>query len=164
MSFGCGGILSKQSAKQKLNPKSSAEAKFFNASNSLPNAIWDKNFLEAGGTSRIGEIFERDNASAIRLEENGHMSAAPNKSRQIGMRCFRLNEWQFLTKKPLQGNLFRKICNVITGEKHVNTLAIDQPMPTEERVGKTCRQLDDGASECMNNHTTGVVTTMDLGQ
>jgi hypothetical protein len=36
--------------------------------------------------------------------------------------------------KPLQGNLFKKFRDVIMGHKHMTTLAIDLPMPIEERV------------------------------
>lgn len=48
MSLGRGCILYK-STKQKLNTKSSTEAKFVGASDYLPNAIWVKMFLHAEG-------------------------------------------------------------------------------------------------------------------
>ena len=169
MSFGRGGILCK-STKQKLNTKSSTEAEFVGASDYLPNTIWVKNFLGAQGYNVTENIFEQDNESAIKLERNGRMSAGP-KSRHIDIRYFWMKDRiksedivirhcptlqmvsDFFTK-PLQGHLFRKFRDVIMGDKHMDTLAIDRPMPIEERVGIT-RQSVDVAGENARDHTSG---------
>jgi hypothetical protein len=171
MSFGRGGILCK-STKQKLNTKSSTEAEFVGASDYLPNTIWIKNFLEAQGYKIEENIFEQDNESAIKLEKNGRMSAGP-KSRHISIRYFWMKDrirsegitvrhcptlqmvGDFFTK-PLQGSLFRKFRAVIMGEQHMDTLAIDRPMPIEERVGITriTRQSDNSAVDYKSNHTS----------
>ncbi|KAI2506453.1 Reverse transcriptase (RNA-dependent DNA polymerase) [Fragilaria crotonensis] len=172
MSFGRGGILCK-SSKQKLNTKSSTEAEFVGASDYLPNTIWVKNFLEAQGYKIEENVFEQDNESAIRLEKNGRMSAGP-KSRHINIRYFWMKDriksegievrhcptlqmvGDFFTK-PLQGALFKKFRDVIMGDKHMNTLAIERPMPAEERVGST-GQPDDGTSEYTSNQTSNDAT------
>jgi hypothetical protein len=172
MSFGCGGILCK-SSKQKLNTKSSTEAEFVGASDYLPNTIWVKNFLEAQGYKIEENVFKQDNESAIRLERNGRTSARP-KSRHINVRYFWMKDrvksegikvrhcptlqmvGDFFTK-PLQGALFRKFRDVIMGDKHMNTLAIERPMLAEERVGST-GQPDDGTSECTSKQTSNDAT------
>ena len=174
MSFGRGGILCK-STKQKLNTKSSTEAEFVGASDYLPNTIWVKNFLEAQGYN-IGEnVFEQDNESAMKLEKNGRMSAGP-KSRHINIRYFWMKDriksegitirhcptlqmvGDFFTK-PLQGNLFRKFRSVIMGATHMDTLAIDQTMPIEERVG--IKQSCNSTTDHMSNHnSTGTSRTV----
>jgi hypothetical protein len=173
MSFGRGGILCK-STKQKLNTKSSTEAEFVGASDYLPSTIWVKNFMEAQGYKVEENVLEQDNESAIKFETNGRMSAGP-KSRHISIRYFWMKDrianegivirhcptlqmvGDFFTK-PLQGNLFKQFRDVIMGDKHMNTLAVSLPMPTEERVGST-RQSDDGTSECASHHTSNNTET-----
>jgi hypothetical protein len=109
-----------------------------------------KNFLGAQGYTVSENIFEQDNESAITLERYRRMSAGP-KSRHIDIRYFWMKDrvksegtvichcpmlqmfGDFFTK-PLQGNFFRKFRDVIMGDKHMDTLAIDRPMPIEERV------------------------------
>lgn len=168
ISLGRGGILCK-STKQKLNTKSSTEAEFVGASDYLPNTIWVKNFLEAQGYIIDSNILEQDNESAMRLEKNGRMSAGP-QSRHISIRYFwmkdRINTEgitirhcptlqmvaDFFTK-PLQGNLFRKFRDVIMGTHHMDTLALDLPLPLEERVGDTNRP-GTGTSDYPSNHAS----------
>jgi hypothetical protein len=151
MSLGRGCILCK-STKQKLNTKSSTEAEFVGASDYLPNTIWVKMFLQAQGYDIEENTFEQDNESAIKLERNGRTSAGP-KSRHINIRYFWMKDrlkgenivvrhcptlqmiGDFFTK-PLQGNLFRKFRDVILGYARVDTLALGQHPPVEERVGK----------------------------
>jgi hypothetical protein len=38
--------------------------------------------------------------------------------------------------KPLQGNLFRRLREVIMGRKHIDTLKEFMPAKSQERVGK----------------------------
>jgi hypothetical protein len=75
MSFGTGGIVCKPT-KQKLNTKSSMEAEFVGASDYLPNMLWVKMFLEAQGYKIQESFFEKDNESAIKLEERTNFGRA----------------------------------------------------------------------------------------
>jgi hypothetical protein len=70
--------------KQKLNTKSSTEAKVVGASDYLPNTIWTKFFLEAQGYQITDSVFAQDNKSAIQLEKNGRKSCG-QKSRHINI-------------------------------------------------------------------------------
>lgn len=78
--------------KQKLNMKSSTEASLFGASNSLPNTMWMKMFLEAQGYHITENYFEQDNKSAIKLEKNGRRLAGP-KLCHINIQCFFIKDW-----------------------------------------------------------------------
>jgi hypothetical protein len=137
ISFGRGALLSK-STKQKLNTKSSTEAELVGASDYLPNTIWTKYFLEAQGYEIKRNIYNQDNQSAIRLEKNGKKSEG-QKSRHIDIRYFWVKDRldsndvsivycptesmlaDFFTK-PLQGNLFRRLRDVIMGREHISKL------------------------------------------
>jgi hypothetical protein len=119
-------------------------------------------------------VLEQDNESAIKLEKNGRMSAGP-KSRHMSIRYFWMKDrianegivirhcptlqmvCDFFTK-PLQGNLFKQFRDAIMGDKHMDTLAVSLPMPTEEHVGST-RQSDNGTSECASHHTSNNTET-----
>jgi hypothetical protein len=121
VSFGQGAIMSK-SLKQKLNTKSSTEAKLVGASNYLPYPIWGKKFLEAQGFE--GKLVLSRQPKHHTFEKNGRKSCSPN-SRHINIRYFFIKDrlgmenvdvhycpteqmlLDFFTK-PLQGNLFRK--------------------------------------------------------
>ena len=165
ISMGTGGIACK-SSKQKLNTKSSTEAEVVGASDYLPNTVWMKMFLEAQGHKVKESILEQDNESAIKLEKNGRTSAGP-RSRHIDIRFFWIKDRtkdgeieirhcptlqmlaDFFTK-PLQGALFRKFRDVILGYKHVDSLALTDPIPSvEERVGENRSDENgtDGQSE-----------------
>jgi hypothetical protein len=151
VSFGRGAIMSK-SSKQKLNTKSSTEAELVGANDYLPYPIWGKKFLEAQGYTLKENLFYQDNQSTIRFEKDGRKSCGPN-SRHIDIRYFFIKDRfgvenvsvhycpteqmlaDFFTK-PLQGSHFRKLCEVIMGHKHVDTLK-EVPMASpQERVGK----------------------------
>ncbi|KAI2497084.1 hypothetical protein MHU86_17401 [Fragilaria crotonensis] len=136
----------------EIEQKSSTEAEVVGSSDYLPNTIWTKMFLEAQGFTISNNILEQDNQSAIRLETNGRTSAGP-KSRHIDIRYFWMKDrakaagvkirhcptWRMLADfftKPLQGNLFRTLRDVLMGHKHVTTLEQGPPPADEERVGK----------------------------
>ena len=84
--LGSGAIMCK-STKQKLNTKSSTEAKVVGSSDYLPNTIWARMFLAKQGCELTENIFYQDNQSAIRLEKNGRASCGQN-SRHIDIRYF----------------------------------------------------------------------------
>ncbi len=151
MSFGTGGLVGK-SGKQKLNTKRSTEAELVGASDYLAHIIWMQMFLEAQGYAIETSILEQDNESAIKLEQNGRMSAG-QKSRHVNIRYFWIKDRtkangitirhcptlemlaDFFTK-PLQGNLFRRFRDVILGKSHIDTLKRDLTIAPEERVGQ----------------------------
>ena len=148
MSFGTGGLVCK-SVKQKLNTKSSTEAELVGVSDYLPNTIWMNMFMEGQGYKLTENILHQDNESAIKLEKNGRMSAGP-KSKHVKIRYFWVKDVMksdgmeirhcptlkmladFFTK-PLQGQLFYKLRDVILGYKHISSLTVAPS--DEERVG-----------------------------
>ena len=65
------GIFLTKSSKQKLNTKSSTEAKLVGATEYLPHAIWVKSFLLVQGQPVKSQISNHDNMSSINLEKNG---------------------------------------------------------------------------------------------
>jgi hypothetical protein len=64
-SFGTGGLLG-NSTKQKLNTKSSTEAKHVGASDYLPHAFWTNIFMEAQGHVITNYVLEQVNESAMK--------------------------------------------------------------------------------------------------
>ena len=151
ISLGTGGILCK-STKQKLNTKSSTEAKVIGVSDYLPNTIWAMNFMEAQGVSFKMSSVTQDNKSAIKLATNRRVSAR-HKSQHINIRHFWITDRlkaegitihycpteqmlaDFLTK-PLQGSLFRKFRAVLLGHEPIHSLTHAPATPSfEERVG-----------------------------
>ena len=86
MSFST-GVIHTKSSKQKLNTKSSTEAKLVGVSNYLPYHIWLVNFLEYQGYDIKNKILYQDNQSAIKMEKLGRNSCTGN-SRHINIRFF----------------------------------------------------------------------------
>jgi Reverse transcriptase (RNA-dependent DNA polymerase) len=173
ISFGTGGLATK-SWKQKIVTKSSTEAEWVGASDYLPHPIWVKYFLEAQGYKVAENYFEQDNESAIKLERNGRTSAGP-KSRHVNIRYFWIKDRvrsdditirhcptlemlaDFLTK-PLQGHLFRKFRDVLLGRRHVDTLAVADMVPLEERVGILRSGYHESKDESSLSTSTGIVS------
>ena len=150
VSFGIGGIVCK-SSKQKINTKSSTEAELVGASDYLPNTIWVMNFMKSQGHSISASYLAQDNQSAMKLEQNGRLSAG-QRSRHINIRHFWVTDRlksdgiilkhcptdlmlaDFLTK-PLQGSLFRKFRAVLLGHAPITSLVPPpSPVTSEERV------------------------------
>jgi hypothetical protein len=152
ISFGRGGLICK-SKRQSINTKSSTEAELVGASDYLPHTLYVKMFMEAQGYPIKTAIFNQDNESAIKMEENGKASCG-QRSRHINIRYFFITDHSrrnnikithcptgdmladFFTK-PLQGSLFLKFRAVLLGEAHINTLLKLCPSGStvEERVG-----------------------------
>ena len=59
------------SKKQKLNTKSSTEAKLIGADDALRQVLWTKYLIEAQGYGIDEKIMYPDNLSAMLLETNG---------------------------------------------------------------------------------------------
>ena len=112
-----------QVPKKKLNTKSSTKAKIVGVSDSIPNVIWARVFLEAQGFTIEENILFQDNQSAIKIEENGKSSSG-QKTKHMDNRYFWIKDRlqyegikveycptekmivDFFTKPP-QGDLFK---------------------------------------------------------
>ena len=66
MTMGIGGAYVK-SSKQKLNTKSSTEAKLVRLDDVLTQVIWTRYFLKEQGSMIHDSVIYQDNQSAIRL-------------------------------------------------------------------------------------------------
>ena len=70
LTMGKGCILS-SSKKQKLNTRSSTEAKLVAVDDGMSLMLWSRLFLKAQGLEVEDNILYQDNKSAILLEKNG---------------------------------------------------------------------------------------------
>ena len=86
MTFGKGAVQS-LSKKQKLNTRSSTEAKLVGADDVATQILWTKHFMEAQGYTIEDNILHQDNKSTILLQENGRESTG-KWSRALNMRYF----------------------------------------------------------------------------
>jgi hypothetical protein len=160
ISFGWGVLLTK-CQKQKLNTKSSTEAEIVGVSDYLPNMIWARMFLGEQGFILKENILYQDNQSAIKIEKNGKRSSG-QKTKHMDNRYFfikdRLNTENIRVEycptgqmiadfftKPLQGNLFRKLRDLVLGYKHISE-ANDMFQNSEKSPLQECIE---------NNITTG---------
>ena len=125
------GVINSKSSKQKINTKSSTEAELVGASDYISHTLWTSWFLKEQGYIVNTNLFYQDNQSAILLEKNGRKSCG-DTSRHINIRYFFIKNTvereniivthcpteqmiaDFFTK-PLQGNLFRNMRDIIMG-------------------------------------------------
>ena len=145
------GVLLTKCQKQKLNVKSSTEGEIVGVSDFLPNMIWSRMFLEEQGYRLTDNVLYQDNQSAMKIILNGKKSSG-QKTKHMDNRYFWIKDRlkneeiqviycptakmvaDFFTK-PLQGNLFRKLRDIILGYKHISELYTeDEESPVEERV------------------------------
>ena len=132
MTMGSGGmqIMSK---KQKLNSRSSTEAKIIGVDDAATQVLWTRLFMEAQGYPIDKNILYQDNKSSILLETNGRVSAG-KRSRAINIRFFFMTDqvekgnvsieymptddmWADFMTKPLQGEKFCMFRDSIQGEQ-----------------------------------------------
>lgn len=157
ISFGRGVLMSK-SKKQKLNTKSSTEAEVVGVSDYLGEMIWARMFIECQGYEIEENILYQDNESAMKIETNGKMSCG-KQSKHIDIRYFFIKDRltseriqvvhcpthrmiaDFFTK-PLQGNLFRLLRDVIMGRKTIQALNDFLDESAQERVGSNIPMTD----------------------
>ncbi len=66
--------------RQKLNTKSSTEAKLVGVNDVMPQILWTQYFLEAQCDDVTDLVMNQDNQSAIMLEKNERASSAPGIS------------------------------------------------------------------------------------
>lgn len=122
MSLGAGSIYS-SSTKQKINGRSSTEAKLIGINDALTMILWTRHFLEGQGFTIHDNVVMQDNQSTVLLANNGRRSSS-KKTRHIEIRYYfitgnlRRNKARieycptdemladFFTK-PLQGAQFR---------------------------------------------------------
>jgi len=154
------GVIACKLTKQKLNTKSSTEAKLIGATDYLPNTIWMCMFLEAQGYELRENCFFQDNQSTIKLEKNGQLSCG-QKLHHIDI-CFLFMKGRIVSEKndikycptqqmlanffmkPLQGALFKRFKRVIMGLDHISALADKNLVPSEEHVEKGLTQTVSG--------------------
>ena len=129
VSFGKGCPIS-VSTKQKINTRSSTEAKLVGINDALTMILWMWNFIIEQGYSVTDNIIHQDNMSTILLSKNGRQSSG-KKTRHIEIRYYFITDnnikrgtatvqycptedmlADFFTK-PLQGSQFRKLRNLI---------------------------------------------------
>ena len=73
--------------KQKLNTKSSTEAKLVKVDDALDQVIWTRYLLKEQGYMIHDNIIYQENQSAIKLEKNGRQSSSKRK-RHIKIRYY----------------------------------------------------------------------------
>ena len=154
------GVLLTKCQKQKLNVKSSTKGEIVGVSDFLPNMIWARMFLEAQGYKLVDNILYQDNQSAMKIIKNGKRSSG-QKTKHMDNRYFWIKDRlkseeiqviycpttkmiaDFFTK-PLQGNLFRKLRDVVMGHKHITELNEGNvEAPDEERVRNSDKLRED---------------------
>ena len=139
ISFGRGIILGR-STKQKINTTSSTESELVGAADYLPNVVWLMRFLEHQGYKVKSSVLYQDNESAIRLERNAQRSSS-RRTRHLDIKYFWVKDKLKIEKidvaycptesmvadfftKPLQGNIFRKLKEIVMGRKLISSLNI----------------------------------------
>ena len=126
-----GGGMASGSTKQKLNTRSSTEAKMVSSDDFLTKIIWCKTFLGCQVIRLNQNILLQDNLSAKTLMEKGRSSCG-KRSRTINIRYFTIKDYcergelkieycptdamvgDFMTK-PLQGLKFKMFRKIILG-------------------------------------------------
>ena len=86
MTMGTVGVYV-HSRKQKLNTKSSTEAKLVGVDDVLTQVIWTRYFLKEKGHIIQDNVIYQDNQSAIRLDKNGKQSISKS-TRHINIRYY----------------------------------------------------------------------------
>ena len=90
MTLGSGTICS-ISTKQKVNTRSSTEAKLVGFDDVVSKILWSKLFIEAQGFEVKANIVYRDNTSSMRLEENGKASSG-KRTRHFHIKFFYITD------------------------------------------------------------------------
>ena len=127
MSMGTGSPYS-TSLKQKLITCSSTESELIGVHDILPQILWTSQFLNAQGYGVKCTMLKQDNKSSILLERNGCRSSS-KRTKHIQIHYFFIKDkvdagnieikycptedmcGDYFTK-PVQGNLFNKLCSL----------------------------------------------------
>ena len=137
------GAMFAMSSKQKLNTRSSTEAKLVGVNDAMTMILWMKHFIEAQGYPVRENIIYQDNESSMKLEKYGRQSSG-KKTRHLDIRYYFVTDnvkqgvvqirycptgdmtADFFTK-PLQRSLFKKFRDQIlnlAGTPHAATSAL----------------------------------------
>ena len=154
------GALFSLSSKQKLNTRSSTEAKLVGVNDAMTMILWMKHFIEAQGYPVHENIIYQDNESSMKLEKYGRQLSG-KKTRHLNIRYYFVTDnvkkgmvqirycptgdmvADFFTK-PLQGSLFKNFWDQIlnlTGTPH----------------GHTNATSGNGGQECVGAYNTAAV-------
>jgi hypothetical protein len=82
------GVIYGTSKGQKLNTKSSTEAKIVGTDDVMPKILWTLYFLEAQGYKIDEKILYQDNKSSILLLETNGRGSSGKRTRHIDVRYF----------------------------------------------------------------------------
>jgi hypothetical protein len=128
MTLGKGSVYS-TSNKQKLVTRSSTESEVVGLHDVLPQVLWTRHFMREQGVEIKDSVLYQDNMSAMLLEKNGRASST-KRTKHMNIRYFYVHDRvcakevsiehcptedmiaDYFTK-PLQGQLFRKMRDVI---------------------------------------------------
>ena len=122
------GTMYNRSTKQKIVSKSSTEAELIALSDSSGQAIWTRNFLLGQGYKMDAAIVGQDNKSTMTMVDMGRSTS--ERTRHISIRYFwvkdRVDSNEITLRyvptdvmvadiltKPLQGDLFRKLRDIL---------------------------------------------------
>ena len=122
------GTMYNRSTKQKIFSKSSTEAELIALSDSSGQAIWTRNFLLGQGYKMDAAIVGQDNKSTMTMVDMGRSTS--ERTRHISIRYFwvkdRVDSNEITLRyvptdvmvadiltKPLQGDLFRKLRDIL---------------------------------------------------
>ena len=92
------GTITSLSQKQKIDGKSSIEAKLIAVDEALPQILWTRYFMEGQGYDITKNTLYQDNKSAIILEKNGKTTNS-KRTKHIKVRYF------FIKDKLDQGEI-----------------------------------------------------------
>ena len=85
------GSIWNESTKQKVNARSSTEAKLISIDDKISKIIWMKRFIEAQGFDIDLNILYQDNMSTIKLAENGKHSSG-KRTRHFDIKYFYITD------------------------------------------------------------------------
>ena len=92
-----------ESAKQKLNARSSTETELVSVDDCMPQMLWTNLFMKEQGHSVGGAVVHQDNKSTTLLENNGNFSSG-KKTKHIQAL------FHFVTDQIEKGNVSIKHC------------------------------------------------------
>ena len=97
------GTMFAMSSKQKLNTRSSTEAKLVGVNNAMTMILWMKHFIEAQGYPVCENVIYQDNESSMKLEKYGRQSSG-KKTHHLDIRYY------FVTDNVKQGTVEIRYC------------------------------------------------------
>ena len=183
MSLGT-GVLYGTSRKTRINTTSSTESEIVSTGEVLPQMLWTLYFIEAQGYKIDDNILYQDNKSSILLETNGRGSSG-KRTRHINVRYFFIADRvkskevriehcptgimiaDYFTK-PLQGQLFRQLRDMIMGNTEmalptdtIESTSVENGIPAELTPQESRSVL---RIKKATDALTDVVTPTDVGR